>query len=67
VEEAGRQWARQLIRNRGSDGSYKRGAYTGNRNDKNSLQGNIAKLGNNVYEYGTQDQGEKGSPEWQRR
>jgi hypothetical protein len=52
-----------LIRNRGSDGSYKRGAYTGNRNDKNSLQGNIAKLGNNVYEYGTQDQGEKGSPE----
>jgi transcriptional regulator with AAA-type ATPase domain len=28
-------------------------------NDKNSLQGNIAELGNNVYEYGTRDQGEK--------
>jgi transcriptional regulator with AAA-type ATPase domain len=31
----------------------------GNRNDKNSLQGNIAELGNNVYQYGTQNQGEK--------
>jgi hypothetical protein len=59
-EEAGRQRARQLIRNEGSNGSYKRGAsYRGNINDKNSLQGNIAELGNNVYQYGTQDQGEK--------
>jgi hypothetical protein len=46
------------IRNEGSNGSYKRGAYRGNRNDKNSMQGNIAELGNNIY-YGTRDQGEK--------
>jgi hypothetical protein len=39
--------------------SYKRGAYRGNRNDKNSLQGNIAELGNNVYQYGTRDQGDR--------
>jgi hypothetical protein len=58
-EEAGSQQARQLIRNEGSNGSYKRGAYRGNRNDKNSLQGNIAELDNNVYQYGTRDQGEK--------
>jgi hypothetical protein len=31
----------------------------GNRNDKNRLQGNIAELGNNVYRYGTQDQGDR--------
>ena len=36
----------------GSNGSYKRGAYRGNRNEKKSLQGNIAELGNNVYQYG---------------
>jgi hypothetical protein len=36
-----------------------RGAYRGNRNDKNSLQGNIAELGNNVYQYGTRDQGDR--------
>jgi hypothetical protein len=48
-----------LIRNEGSNGSYKRGAYRDNINDKNSLQGNIAELGNNVYQYGTRDQGEK--------
>jgi hypothetical protein len=58
-EEAGSQQAWQLIRNEGSNGSYKRGAYRGNRNDKNSLQGNIAEFGNNVYQYGTQEQGEK--------
>jgi hypothetical protein len=27
--------------------------------DKNSLQGNIAELGNNLYQYGTQDQGDR--------
>jgi hypothetical protein len=36
-----------------------RGAYRDNRNDKNRLQGNIAELGNNVYQYGTQDQGDR--------
>jgi hypothetical protein len=58
-EEARSQRARQLIRIEGSNRSYKRGAYRGNKNDKNNLQGNIAELGNNVYQYGTQDQGEK--------
>jgi hypothetical protein len=58
-EEAGSQRARQLIRNEGSNRSYKqRGAYRGNINDKSSLQGNIAELGNNVCQYGTRDQGE---------
>jgi hypothetical protein len=36
-----------------------RGAYRGNRNDKNSLQGNIVELGNNVYQYRTRDQGDR--------
>ena len=63
-EEAGSQRTGQSIRNEGSNGSYKRDAYRGNRNKKNSLQGNIAELGNNVYQYGTQDQG-IGSPEQQ--
>ncbi len=31
----------------GSNGSYKRGACSGNRSKKNTLQGNIAELGNN--------------------
>jgi hypothetical protein len=53
------QQTRQSTRNEGSIGSYKRGAYRGIRNDKNSLQGNIAELGNNVYQYGTQDQGDR--------
>jgi hypothetical protein len=53
--EAGSQQAGQLIRNEGSNGLYKRGAYRGNRNNKNSLKGNIAELGNNVYQYGTRD------------
>jgi predicted DNA-binding WGR domain protein len=58
-EEASSQQAQKLIRNEGSNGSYKRGAYKGNINYKNSLQGNIAELGNNVYQYGTQDQGDR--------
>jgi hypothetical protein len=58
-EEARSQRTRQLIRSEGSNGSYKRCAYRGNRNNKNSLQGNIAELGNNVYQYATWDQGEK--------
>jgi hypothetical protein len=59
-EETGSQRTRQSTRNEGSNGSYKRCAYRGNRNDKNSLQGNIAELaGNNVYQYGTQDQGDR--------
>jgi hypothetical protein len=57
-EDAGSKQTRQLIRNDGSNGSYKRVAYRGNRNDKNSLQANIAELGNKVYQYGTRDQGE---------
>jgi hypothetical protein len=58
-EETGSQGTRQSTRNNeGSNVSYKRGAYRGNRNDKNSLQGNIAELGNNVYQYGTRDQGD---------
>jgi hypothetical protein len=53
-EETRSQRPWQLTRNEGSKNrSYKRGAYRGNRNDKNSLQGNIAELaGNNVYQYG---------------
>jgi hypothetical protein len=57
-EEAGSQQTRQSTRNEGSNESNKRGAYQGNRNDKNSLQGNIAELGNNVYQFGTRDQGD---------
>jgi hypothetical protein len=33
----------QLIRNKGSNGSYKRGAYRGNRDDKNSCKNNKVK------------------------
>ncbi len=58
-EETGSQRTRQSTRNEGSNGSYKRGAYRGNKNDKSSLQGNIAELGNNVYQYGTRDQGDR--------
>jgi hypothetical protein len=58
-EEAGSQRAQQLTRNEGSKGSCKRGTYRGNINDKNSLQGNITELGNNVYQYGTRDLGDK--------
>jgi hypothetical protein len=59
-EETGSQGAPQSTRSiEGSNGSYKRGAYRGNRNDKNSLQGNIAELGNNVYQYRTRDQGDR--------
>jgi hypothetical protein len=52
-EETGCQLTWQSTRNEGSNGSYKRGAYRGNITDKNSLQGNIAELGNNVYQYGS--------------
>ena len=48
-----------MTRNEGSNGSFKKGAYRGNRNKKYSLQGMIAELGNNVYQYGTQDQGDR--------
>jgi hypothetical protein len=59
-EETGSQGTWQSTRNNeGSNGSDKRGAYRGNRNDKSSFQGNIAELGNNVYQYGTQDQGDR--------
>jgi hypothetical protein len=59
-EETGSQGTRQSTRNNeGSNGSCKRGAYRGNINDKNRLQGNIAELGNNVYQYGTRDQGDR--------
>jgi hypothetical protein len=58
-EETQSQPTRQSTRNEGSNGSYKRGAYRGNRNDKNSLQGNIAELGNSVYQYRTRDQGDR--------
>jgi hypothetical protein len=58
-EETGSQQTRQSARNEGSNRSYKRGAYRGNRNDKNSLQENIAELGNNIYQYGTRDQGDR--------
>jgi hypothetical protein len=58
-EETGSQQTRQPTRNEGFNRSYKRGAYRGNINDKNSLQGNIAELANNVYQYGTQDQGNR--------
>jgi hypothetical protein len=52
-EETGSQRTRQSTRNKESNGFYKRGAYRGNNNNKNSLQGNLAELGNNVYQYGT--------------
>jgi hypothetical protein len=59
-EETGSQGTQQLTRNEGSNGSYKKGAYRGNINDKNTLQGNTAELGNtNVYQYGTRDQGDR--------
>jgi hypothetical protein len=42
-EETRSQGTRKSTRNNeGSNGLYKRGAYRGNRSDKNSLQGNIA-------------------------
>jgi hypothetical protein len=41
------------------EGFYKRGACRGNNNEKNSLQGNLAELANNVYQYGTRDQGDR--------
>jgi hypothetical protein len=58
-EDTGSQGTQQLTRNEGSNGSYKRGAYRGNINGKNSLQGNIAEPGNSVYQYRTRDQGDR--------
>jgi hypothetical protein len=58
-EETRSQQTRQWTRNEGSNGSFKKGAYRGNRSKKNSLQGNIVELGNNVYQYGTQDQSDR--------
>jgi hypothetical protein len=58
-EETGSQRTRQSTRNEGSNRFYKRGAYSGNINDKNSFQGNHAELGNNLYQYGTRDQGDR--------
>jgi hypothetical protein len=59
-EETGSQRTRQSTRNEVSNGFYKRCAYTrGNNKDKSSLQGNLAELGNNVYQYGTWDQGDR--------
>jgi hypothetical protein len=55
-EEMGSQPTRPSTRKEGSNGSYN---YRGNRNDKNSLQGNIAELGNNVSQDGTRDQGDR--------
>jgi hypothetical protein len=52
-EETGSQQTQQSTKNEGSNGSYKRVAYRGNRSNKSSLQGKIAELGNNVYQYGT--------------
>jgi hypothetical protein len=58
-EETRSQRTWESTRNEGSNRSYKRGAYRGNKHDKNSLQGNIAEAGNKVYEYGTRDQGDR--------
>jgi hypothetical protein len=58
-EETGSQRTWQWTRYKGSNGFYKRGTYRGNINNKNSLQGNIAELGNNVYQYGIRDQGDR--------
>jgi hypothetical protein len=58
-EETGSQQTRQSTRKKGSNRFYKRGAYRGNNNNKNSLQGNLAELGNNVYQYESRDQGDR--------
>jgi hypothetical protein len=58
-EETRSQQPRRSTRNRGFNGFHKRGACIGNNNDKNSLQGNLAELGNIVYQNGTQDQGDR--------
>jgi hypothetical protein len=43
-EEAGSQQTRQLIRNEGSNGSYKRDAYRGNRKDKKGCKETLQSL-----------------------
>jgi hypothetical protein len=52
-KETGSQQTQQSTRNKGSHGFYKRGAYRSSNKEKNSLQGNLAELGNNVYQCGT--------------
>jgi hypothetical protein len=58
-EETRSQRTRQSTRTKGSNRFYKRGAYRGNNNDKNSLQGSLVELCNNIYQYGTRDQGDR--------
>jgi hypothetical protein len=36
-----------------------REVHRGNNNDKNSFKGNLVELSNNVYQYGTCDQGDR--------
>jgi hypothetical protein len=57
-EETGGQRTQQSARNKGSGGFYKRGAYRGNNNEKNSLQGNLAEHSHKIYQYGKRDQGD---------
>jgi hypothetical protein len=57
--ETGSQRTRQSTQNKRCNGFCKRGAYRGNNIKKNSFQGNLAEFGNNVYQYGTRDQGDK--------
>jgi hypothetical protein len=47
-----------LTRKEGSNQSYKKGAYRGNIKEKNSFQEKSAELGNNIYQYGTGDEGD---------
>jgi hypothetical protein len=57
-KETGSQQTRKLMRNEGSYGSYKRGAYRAT--EKRRIVCNrFAELGNKVYQYGTRDHGEK--------
>jgi hypothetical protein len=58
-DNTGSQQNWQWTRHEGFNGSYKSGAYRGNIKDKNNLHGNIAELSHNVYQYGTQDQGDR--------
>jgi hypothetical protein len=59
-EETGSQQTQQSTRKKGSNRFYKRGAYRSNKDNKNTLQGNLAELGNKqVYQYGTRDQGDR--------
>jgi hypothetical protein len=67
-EETGSQGTRQSARNNeGSNGSCKKGAYRGNRNNKNSLHGNIAELGVTTFTNMELEIKVMGSPERQRQ